>query len=209
MEDIIDIKSTKLSKGHKIYIAAVFFIFGSLSISINYAALRFFLSTYTVHPILIVLMLVDLNITWMLFWNIILLLFANAFIISKEFQKCISEFEIGLSSNGSIFSDIFHEAINRFRKLKSIVNKEDSMFSFTVGILLYVELSTMCSDIYIMVISEIVELWYITAVSCGIALALLLISLSDLNYQVRHFKFLKCGFFKQQVNDFILLVFFH
>ena len=107
LEAIIDIKSTKLSKCHKIYIVAVIFIFGCMSISINYAALGFFLSTYTVHSILIVLMLVDLNITWMLFWNINLLLCVNAFIISREFQKCIRDFEIGLSSNGSLFSDIF------------------------------------------------------------------------------------------------------
>ena len=44
--------------------------------------------------------------------------------------------------------------------------------------------------------------------SCGIALGLLLLSLSDLNYQVRHFKFLKYGLFIHQINDFILLVFF-
>ena len=121
-------------------------------------------------------MLIDLNITWMLFWNINLLLCADAFIISREFQKCISDFEIGLSSNGSLFSDIFHETIERFRKLKSIVNKVDSMFSFAVGILLYVALSTMCGAIYTMVTSEIVELWCITAMSCGIALGLLLLS---------------------------------
>ena len=111
LEAIIDIRSTKLSKGHKIYIAAVIFIFGSMSISIRYAAFIFFLSTYTVHPILIVLMLVDLNITWMLFWNINLLLCANAFIISREFQKCNNDFDIGLSSNGSLFSDIFHPGL--------------------------------------------------------------------------------------------------
>ena len=52
----------------------------------------------------------------------------------------------------------FNETIERFKKLKSIVNKVDSMFSFALGILLYVALSAMCGAIYVMVTSEIVEL---------------------------------------------------
>ena len=62
LEDIIDVRSTKLSKAHRIYIAATVLMVGSVMIIVNYAALITFLSTYTDHPIMIVLMLIHSNI---------------------------------------------------------------------------------------------------------------------------------------------------
>ena len=184
LEDIVDVRSCKLSKGHRIYIAATVLMVGSVMIIVNYAALRTFLSTYTNHPVLIVLMLIHSNIIWMLVWNITLLLCVNAFIISREFQKCLNDLEIDLNENVALFSDIFLRTIERFRELTSIVNKMDFVFSFPLGLILGLALSDMCGAIYSMVTGDTGGKWYIAVMGCAMTLGFPLLSLSNLTHQV-------------------------
>ena len=120
----------------------------------------------------------------MLVWNITLLLCVNAFIISREFQKCISDLEIDLSENVALFSDIFLRTKERFRELTSVVNRMNTIFSFPLGLILGLALSDMCGAIYSMVTDNTGGKWYIAVMGCAMTLGFPLLSLSNLTYQV-------------------------
>ena len=184
LEDIVDVRSTNFSKGHSIYIATGVVIMGSVWISVNYTALITFLSAYIDNPIMIVLMLIPSNITWMLVWNITFLLCVNAFILSREFQKCTSDLEIDLNENGALFSDIFYKTIERFRELTSVVNRMDSVFSFPIGIILIMTMYDMCGTIHLLVTGKYGGIWSTAVIACAMTSGFPLLFLSTLNYQV-------------------------
>ena len=188
LEDVVSIRRAILGKGEIFCAVATMSVVGA--IFITYGVISIIMEIHwnisLLEIILITLNLLFTNVTWMLLWNITFLLCVIALVISREFQKCISDFKNILTEEGSFCSDTFFETEERLRQLTSVVSKVDSMFSFAVGIILTMALSTLCGAIYAVVIGEKPDEWYIAAVYGALSLGFLLFSLSTLNYKVRN-----------------------
>ena len=129
------------------------------------------------------------NISWMLMWNITFIMCVMALIISRAFEECITDLNI-TSEERSLCSDKFFKIAERFTELSLVVNKLDFMFSFGVGIILTMALTTLCCAIYAVVSGEDPTIWYIATAYSALSFGFLLFSLSSLNYRVRNFSHL-------------------
>ena len=185
IKDIVDVRSTRLSKGDIFYLAVTMGVVGTLFIAINYAMMRLVLSI-TYNPLEIIFVLIYSNISFTIIWNITLVLCTISVIISREFQECVNTLDNELNEHNSLTTDVLSQNMERFKQLISIVNKMDSIFSFAVGIILTLTLSTLCGAIYAMVIGINLGIFYSAAASCAAILGLMLLWLSSLNHRVRN-----------------------
>ena len=185
LEDIVDVRSTRLGKGDIFCLAVTMGVIGTLLITINYAMVAL-LQSIPNSPIFSMFMLIYANISFTIIWNITLLLCTIVAIISREFQECIDELEIELNKHNSLNTDVLSQNMERFKQLISIVNKIDSIFSVAVGIILTLTLSTLCGAIYAMVTGINLGIFYSAAASCAATLGLLLLWLPSLNHTVRN-----------------------
>ena len=183
LEDIVDVKSTKLSKLDILCLTVTISVIGILHIAMNYAMVTLVLSI-TPNSLYIVLMLIYSNISFMLLWNITLLLCTIVVIMSRELQECVDELEVELNKDHSLTTYVLSQNMERFKQLICIVNKVDSMFSVAVGIILTTTLSTLCFAIYAVVTGISLGIFYTAVVSCAATLGLLLLWLPSLNHKV-------------------------
>ena len=184
LEDIVNVRSAKLRKGDIFCLTVTVSVIGILYIIMNYAMVTLVLHLKYKH-LYIVLMLIYSNISFMLLWNITLLLCITVVIISREFQKCIDELEIELNKRDSLTTTVLSQNLEIFKQLISTANKADSMFSFAVGIILTTTLSTSCGAIYAVLIGKSLGIFYSAVASCAAILGLLLLWLPSLNHKVR------------------------
>ena len=188
LEEVVSIRRAALGKGDIFGITAIITV--AWAVFITNGVVNTLMEINWNIPLMqiffIILKLFFSNMTWMLLWNITFLLYVIALVISSEFQKCISDFKNIIIDEGSLRSNTFFVTEERLRQLTSVVNKVDSMFSFAVGIILTMTLSSLCGAVYAMVIGENPAVWYIAVVYAALSLGLLLLSLSRLNYSVRN-----------------------
>ena len=191
LEDVVSIRKTKLGKGEIFLITATISMVGTVFltngvlviVTINwnmsswYIFLNLFQSVYD-------------NTTWMLMWNITFLMCVITLIISREYQKSITDLCI-ISEERYLCSGKLFEVSERFTELSSVVDKVDSMFSFPVGIILTMTLSSLCAAIYAVVVGENPIIWSMAVVYSALSLGFLLLSLSTLNYRVRNLSRIK------------------
>ena len=190
LEDVVSNRKATLVKSDIFCIAVIYIMFGTVFIIngvLPIVAMNLNISHLDIF--FIALSSLFVNISWMLMWNITLLMCVMTLIISKEFKKCITDLNI-ISEERSLCSDEFLKASERFRELSLVVNKLDSMFSFAVGIILSMDLGTLCIVTYAVVTGENPTMWYIATVYSALSLGFLLFSLSTLNNRVRNFSHL-------------------
>ena len=184
LEDVVAIRRATLGKTYRFCVIVTIGMVAAIFITNE--VLNTILAISQLDIFTIILKLVFSNITWMLIWNITFLLCVIALIISREFQKCISDLKNTISDDETLCSDLFFKTEERFRELSSVVNKVDSMFSLPVSIILTMSLSTLCVSIYAMAIGDDPRHWSIAPMYSALSLGFSLFSLSGLNYWVRN-----------------------
>ena len=184
LEDVVSIRRATLGKRDIVCITAISSIIGAVFISNG--VLTILATNWNISPLYIFFIVLYANITWMLMWNITFIMCVMALIISREFEECITDLNI-TSEERSLCADKFFKIAERFTELSLVVNKLDFMFSFAVGIILTMALSTLCCAIYAVVSGEDPTIWYIATAYSALSLGFLLFSLSSLNYRVRNY----------------------
>ena len=190
LEDVVSIRRATLSKTDIFCVTATITVVAAVFITYEVlnTILPIQLNMSLLNILSVILKSVFLYTAWMLMCNITFLLCVIALIISREFQKCVSDMKNTIIEDGTLFSDVFFEIEERFRLLTSIVNKVDSMFCVAVGIILTMTFSTLCGAMYSVVIGDKnPTIWYMSAVYSAVSLGFLLLSLSTLNHRVRTF----------------------
>ena len=122
---------------------------------------------------------------WMLLWNISVFICLVSLIISREFQKCTRDFELGFEEDAPFPCKLFHKTVERFRQLTLVVNKVDEMFSMFVGILLASTFSLIVGIIYFVVARKSFKTEGSNLMFSVLIFAVLLSSLAALHHRVR------------------------
>ena len=160
LREIVHIRMNSLSKGELMFITTVNCIFSVYFLKDIVQAVMLIVSNYSnvqrISNIHIIILLtiqsaVHLCIVWMLLWNISVLICLVSLIISREFNECTRDFELGLDEDGHFPCKLYYETVDRFRQLTLVVNKVDEMFSAFVGIILASTFSLICGSTYYVV----------------------------------------------------------
>ena len=135
LEEILSIRRNKLSKKEKCCIGILITVFVALFVLINYVMGTMVNSDWSsgvaLNVFFIVVLTVYSNISYMLVWNITLLLCFITLVLSSEFQHCVSGLKISLVAGGrpSFCKESFYRTAERFRELTEVVNQVGSFVS--------------------------------------------------------------------------------
>ena len=129
-------------------------------------------------------LLISTSSSWMLVLNISLLICVISIILSREFKKSLTTLEEHLKENKILDIETLYTTTERFREVTSVVNEMDEMFSGVVGVILTIALSCLCVAVYSVLSGQSPVSWYIGGIYSTVTIAMLLPSLSSLNYQV-------------------------
>ena len=103
----------------------------------------------------VLVILIYRNYAWISFLATSFLISIIAVVLRGEFSKCIEDLQDKINETNTLTSETFSETIERFQKLRILVQQNDDTFCLILSLNLGLALGLLCTTIYSSYIGEI------------------------------------------------------